>query len=302
VLDYVEALYEVAPKRIERSVDTQLVKVGIARRSDTEPYRQLTMTYKQLHLLAGGWNKAGKLEKDAIKKIEVLGVLPRIACAKLTAHWGVDYMQLHKLDGRWKIRHVLWQRPPAPGFELGDADRKAIADAGMDYIEAFYQTKPARIERSVDEKLTKFGYYRPAPGAKARATPMNFEQLRALAATAFKGRKLPDDAPKSVRVLDALDQIALVEVKGIWGIDYMHVARIDDAWKIVHVLWQSHPEKPSVEDAVNETCPFSGKPIREDSLTRYQGKVIGFCSPGCRDKFVAAPTSFPKVLELVRGQ
>jgi hypothetical protein len=40
-----------------------------------------------------------------------------------------------------------------------------------------------------------------------------------------------------------------------------------------------------LEDAVNETCPWSGKPIAADSLTRYQGAVVGFCNPGCRDKF-----------------
>ena len=43
-----------------------------------------------------------------------------------------------------------------------------------------------------------------------------------------------------------------------------------------------------IEDAVNETCPWSGKPIAADSLTLYSGAVVGFCNPGCRDKFEAA--------------
>jgi hypothetical protein len=52
-----------------------------------------------------------------------------------------------------------------------------------------------------------------------------------------------------------------------------------------------------IEDAVNETCPWSGKPISADSLTLYRGEVVGFCNPGCRDKFEAAISHFEKALE-----
>jgi hypothetical protein len=37
--------------------------------------------------------------------------------------------------------------------------------------------------------------------------------------------------------------------------------------------------------------------VSADSLTRYRGKVVGFCNIGCRDKFEAATTSFDSVLE-----
>jgi len=47
-----------------------------------------------------------------------------------------------------------------------------------------------------------------------------------------------------------------------------------------------------IEDAINPACPWSGKPIREDSLTTYRGVVVGFCNPGCRDKFAAAVAAF----------
>ncbi|MFL5161115.1 MAG: glutathione S-transferase, partial [Microvirga sp.] len=40
------------------------------------------------------------------------------------------------------------------------------------------------------------------------------------------------------------------------------------------------------------TCPWSGKPIAADSLALYRGEVVGFCNPGCRDKFKAAIDHF----------
>jgi hypothetical protein len=51
-----------------------------------------------------------------------------------------------------------------------------------------------------------------------------------------------------------------------------------------------------IEDAINTVCPWSGKPISAGSLTRYRGAVVGFCNPGCRDKFEQAVTAFDTVL------
>ena len=54
--------------------------------------------------------------------------------------------------------------------------------------------------------------------------------------------------------------------------------------------------KPRLEDCVNEICPWSGKPVSADSLTYYRGRVVGFCNPGCRDKFEKATRSFDEQL------
>ena len=45
-------------------------------------------------------------------------------------------------------------------------------------------------------------------------------------------------------------------------------------------------------DAVNAACPWSGDPVQADSLTQYKGMVVGFCTPGCRDKFEKATALF----------
>ncbi len=52
-----------------------------------------------------------------------------------------------------------------------------------------------------------------------------------------------------------------------------------------------------IADCINETCPWSGEPVQADSLTAYNGHVVGFCNPGCRDKFEAAVRHF----EAARG-
>ena len=57
-----------------------------------------------------------------------------------------------------------------------------------------------------------------------------------------------------------------------------------------------------IEDAVNETCPWSGKPIAGDALTLYRGAVVGFCSAGCRDKFARAIRHFEDALQARRAE
>jgi hypothetical protein len=52
----------------------------------------------------------------------------------------------------------------------------------------------------------------------------------------------------------------------------------------------------NIDDAVNETCPWSGKAIAGDALTLYRDHVVGFCNPGCRDKFVAAVAHFDRAI------
>lgn len=52
----------------------------------------------------------------------------------------------------------------------------------------------------------------------------------------------------------------------------------------------------SLDDCINDVCPWSGKPVQADSLTRYQGRVVGFCNPGCKDKFEMAVGMFDGLL------
>ena len=113
VLDYVDAIYQVEPERIERSVARDLVKRGYWRPDADTEFRELPMTYEQLHQLATRWNAGGHLDPAAaVKEIVVLDVLDKTASAKLIADWGVDYLHLAKVDGRWMIKNILWQSPP----------------------------------------------------------------------------------------------------------------------------------------------------------------------------------------------
>ncbi len=109
VLDYAEAIYEVKPELVDRSVHPELAKRGFMRGQDGT-YREAPMSFAQLRTLAERWNAQGRVNaKTARKEIVVLDLLDQTASAKLTAQWGVDYLHLAKYDGEWKIVNILWQ-------------------------------------------------------------------------------------------------------------------------------------------------------------------------------------------------
>ncbi|MEL6214381.1 MAG: glutathione S-transferase [Pseudomonadota bacterium] len=55
--------------------------------------------------------------------------------------------------------------------------------------------------------------------------------------------------------------------------------------------------KLTLENCINEACPWSGDPVAEDSLTTYNDQVVGFCNPGCRDKFEKAIQHFDAAVD-----
>ena len=127
------------------------------------------------------------------------------------------------------------------GVATANDEEDGVRAAVLDYVEGVYEVSPERIERSVHPELRKLGFYQRGADSPYQMAPMTFEQLVNLAANYNKDGRVPADAPKEVIVLDVLDQTASVKLVASWGIDYMHLAKYDGRWKIINVLWQSHP-------------------------------------------------------------
>ncbi|MCL7960395.1 MAG: nuclear transport factor 2 family protein [marine benthic group bacterium] len=120
------------------------------------------------------------------------------------------------------------------------ADSSAIVATALDYIDGFYTSDAARMERALHPELAKRIVGDPA-GPGSRLQNMSAQQL--IDATAGGGAaRIPDDAKKEdVSILDVYHNIASVRIDaGVW-IDYLHVARWNGEWKIINVLWEMAP-------------------------------------------------------------
>ena len=123
------------------------------------------------------------------------------------------------------------------------ADKDAVRQAALDYIESVYNVNPELVERSVHPELAKRGFYIKKGETAYTASAMTFAQLVELSKNYNKSGKLPKDAPKEVVVYEVSDQTASAKVTAVWGIDYLHLAKYDGKWKIINILWQSPPKK-----------------------------------------------------------
>ena len=145
---------------------------------------------------------------------------------------------------RFLLTFALFFAFSTVAFAQTDADREAVRQAALDYVEGVYEVNPQRIERSVHPDLVKRGFYIKKGETNYSSSPMTFTELVNLSKTYNKSGKLPKSAPKDVVVLDVLDQTASVKLTAVWGIDYMHLAKYDGKWMIINILWQS-PPKPN---------------------------------------------------------
>ena len=113
VLDYVEGFYEGDTARLVRSVRPEVTKYGFFIPRDKSAYEGEAMPWAEFLSYAKSVKARNRPPKpEWPRQIDLLDVSDQTAAAKLTAWWGIDYLQLAKYDGRWMIVHVLWQSPP----------------------------------------------------------------------------------------------------------------------------------------------------------------------------------------------
>jgi Putative lumazine-binding len=129
--------------------------------------------------------------------------------------------------------------------DISDADESAVKAAAMDYIECFYEADTTKAYRSVSPLLQKRGYgYSKKKQQYSKQYEMSFEQLISLAKTwNADGSQVNDKSPKKVEIFEILDKTASVKVYAQWGIDYLHLSKLDGKWYVMNVLWQSYPPK-----------------------------------------------------------
>jgi hypothetical protein len=113
-LNYVEGWYEGNADRMARALHPELVKRIVVRDTTTGKTMVQGMGASVLvNSTRHGYGKETPKERQQ-KEVTILDIFGNAASAKaVMADW-VDYMQLGKVDGRWVIVNVLWERKPQP--------------------------------------------------------------------------------------------------------------------------------------------------------------------------------------------
>ena len=113
-LDYAEGWFEGNADRMTRAVSPELVKRIVVR--DTASGRDLIQGMGSSVLINStrrGFGKATPEDKRE-KEVHILDIFRGAAVARVTMTDWIDYLQLARIDGRWVIVNVLWERKAGP--------------------------------------------------------------------------------------------------------------------------------------------------------------------------------------------
>jgi putative lumazine-binding protein len=125
---------------------------------------------------------------------------------------------------------------PAPATPITTEDEAAIRATIDDYYLGWYDGDGARIGRALHPDLAKRGWLLDRAGQRVidvdtRATMVTF-------AAAGQGRRTDADQRRFVvEINDLHDDIAAAVVHAVPYVDYLHLVRTPDGWRILNALW-----------------------------------------------------------------
>ncbi len=122
------------------------------------------------------------------------------------------------------------------------ADSAGIRECVLDYIEGWYEGNAERMERALHPELAKrIVAVHPQTG-ETMLRNMTAEELVGATGAGYGTRTPADQRRSDVRILDIYENVASVRADAHDWIDYLHIARWNDRWVIVNVLWELTPE------------------------------------------------------------
>jgi hypothetical protein len=122
------------------------------------------------------------------------------------------------------------------------ADSAGIRAAALDYIEGWYEGSTERMERAVHPELAKRIVMVTPQAGGSTLRSMTAAELVGATGAGYGTQTPADQRRTDVRILDIYENVASVRVDAHDWIDYLHIARWNDGWVIVNVLWELTPE------------------------------------------------------------
>ena len=111
-LNYVEGWYEGSAERMSKALHPDLAKRIARVDKNTGKTEVRSMTAAQLIEAAGKGGGKNTPADQQRKDVKILDRFENMALVRADMAGWVDYMQIAKVDGEWKIINVLWQLRP----------------------------------------------------------------------------------------------------------------------------------------------------------------------------------------------
>jgi hypothetical protein len=115
--------------------------------------------------------------------------------------------------------------------EPGPGDVAAVMACLSDYYDGYFESDPVRMRRCLHPELVKRSV-----GSGVLRT-MSADDMVEVAAEGEAGTIPASDRRWSTESVDVRGNITAAVVVSVPFVDYVHLGRLDGAWRIVNVLW-----------------------------------------------------------------
>lgn len=241
ISDYMQCWYGVGHERLPGAIHPTIYK----RKFPLNPYTKkpvlIEVTASQLiesaRFCAEEEHHPPKTEW--INDITIFDLFQNIATAKAVGAGWVDYIHLAKIDGSWKIMHILCDNPRNDGQQ---PDYDAVNEIILDYMESWYSWECQRLESAFHPALVKRGFYpHGQSGNIVLAVSSVSEMVERVKASYLRGERRPiEEWVCDIDIFDVYQGIATAKAVGSGWVDYIHLADTDDGWKIVNIFYECH--------------------------------------------------------------
>lgn len=124
-------------------------------------------------------------------------------------------------------------------FSQTRQDSLEIRQSVLDYIESQHKPNPEQMKRAMHPRAVKRTFWKDKETGKDYLRETTTESMILLAESYNRNKdRFPAVPKKEVKLLDVSERIATVKLTADDWIDYLHVVKLNGAWKITNVLWQ----------------------------------------------------------------
>jgi peroxiredoxin len=286
-LDYAEGLYGGDPVKIAKVVHPDFNKVILRKLEQSGRIALRYNTYSQI--IENARVKVGFLDENK-RNIEVtlIDLQDDMACVKINSTSFIDFLELARLDGQWKILNILENEPSrlsstSSGF-LPEGEKEAIHLALENYVVGTIAGDAKRLEIALDPDFNKVGFGAADTGQRA---VVRRQRLLTSLELALAGRGKLDESKRNfrIRILDIDGDMATAQVYYSVIYEYLELYKTSGSWKILNGIAQMDAHR-RIADAlpvlINEPMPDFTLPIHgggEYNLAKHRGKNVMLIFP-----------------------
>jgi len=130
------------------------------------------------------------------------------------------------------------QSTETPVLTLSSEDHRAILQVCLDYVDGWYTADPDRMARALHPELVKRTVKKDESGDWIVGPTTTAETMVGYTRDGGGSDVPRQECSYDIRIVDIFQHIAMVKALSPLFMDYLQLAKFDDQWLIVNVLWE----------------------------------------------------------------